>query len=371
MSCRSRARRRAVSAGRPKQKPVDLEHVAKPLRRDPHVVLGLRLTVERPRREGKHLIEPHPDDPGCVLPERTGWVELLDGPSLHARAPRAPSTRSSMVSRSSLRLSSATRGELLVRLLLLAAELLDQRCDATPIGRRHLVVEVVECRDRHVAVTPFAEGIRQALDGIERLAMLLCREARLEDLEGGTQATGGHPHVVDPLDVAGVQNPLRVLVQLSRSHRNDLRGRRRVGALGGQIGNRLGLGHGTAATLSGIRRQAKLCSDHLVRAVYVPVEQGEDDPLPQAALADLQRLPEHLGRTARAAARRPGAASRGVSELEPLGDLVDLVAGEHPHRPLECLVLEYGADQRAQRRGAATHRDGLVGMLQLLLLEEV
>ena len=29
-----------------------LEHVAEPLRGDPHVVLGLRLAVERPRREG-------------------------------------------------------------------------------------------------------------------------------------------------------------------------------------------------------------------------------------------------------------------------------------------------------------------------------
>ena len=46
-----------------------LEHVAEPLRRDPHVVLGLRLAVERPRREGEHLIEPHLDDPGGVLPE--------------------------------------------------------------------------------------------------------------------------------------------------------------------------------------------------------------------------------------------------------------------------------------------------------------
>src|SRR6185437_11810429 len=83
------------------------------------------------------------------------------------------------------------RSQLLVRLLLLAAELLDERGDATPVGRRHLVVEVMECGDRHVPIPPFSEGIRQALDGIQRLAMLLCREARLEDLEGGTEASGG------------------------------------------------------------------------------------------------------------------------------------------------------------------------------------
>src|SRR6185437_15504794 len=46
-----------------------LEHVAEPLRRDPHVVLGLRLPVERTRREGEHLIKPNLDDPGSVLPE--------------------------------------------------------------------------------------------------------------------------------------------------------------------------------------------------------------------------------------------------------------------------------------------------------------
>ena len=141
-----------------------LEHVAKPLRRDPHVVLGLRLAVERPRREGEQLVEPHLDDPGGVLAEWARRVELLDRPGLHAAAASAPRTSSSMLSRSALRLLLGDqRRQVLVRLLLLAAELLDQGGDTAAIGRRHLIVEVVERGDRHVAVAPLPEGVGEPL----------------------------------------------------------------------------------------------------------------------------------------------------------------------------------------------------------------
>src|SRR5215208_2696504 len=85
-----------------------LEHVAQPLRRDPHVVLLLDLPgFERLGRERPHLIEPHPDDPGGVLPQGPLWVELLDPASLHS--PGASTFASARLTSSDRRSLSAAR----------------------------------------------------------------------------------------------------------------------------------------------------------------------------------------------------------------------------------------------------------------------
>src|SRR4029077_5767819 len=87
-----------------------LEHVAQALGCDAHIVLCLRLAVERRWREGEHLVEPHLDDPGRVLAQRARRVELLDGTGLHAGTARAALISSSMLSRSAFRFSSETSG---------------------------------------------------------------------------------------------------------------------------------------------------------------------------------------------------------------------------------------------------------------------
>src|SRR4051794_11774495 len=115
----------------------------------------------------------------------------------------------------------------------------------------------------------------------------------------------------------------------------------------------------------------RLRGELLVRSVVVPVQQGQDDPLAQAALADLQRLAEHLGELLEQQDARGQQSHPPGVELEALGDLGDLVAREDSHRALESLILEHGADQRSQGGGAATHRDRLVRLLELFLLEEV
>src|SRR4029450_4081093 len=102
----------------------------------------------------------------------------------------------------------------------------------------------------------------------------------------------------------------------------------------------------------------------LLRSVPVAVEQREDDSLAQAALADLQRLAEHLRELLEQqhSGRKQLDAAR--VELEALGALVDLVAREHADRALEGLVLEHRPDQSAQRRGAAAYRHRLVRIHQ-------
>src|SRR4051794_11865881 len=127
---------------------------------------------------------------------------------------------------------------------------------------------------------------------------------------------------------------------------------------------------GTAQVENGCSH-ALLRRELLVRAVGVAVQQREDDPLAQPSLADLQRLAEHVRELLEEEHPRREELDPARVELEALRDLVDLVAGEHPHRSLEGLVLEHGPDQRPQRGGAPADRDGLVRLLELLLLEEV
>src|SRR5439155_9246424 len=103
----------------------------------------------------------------------------------------------------------------------------------------------------------------------------------------------------------------------------------------------------------------------LVRSVLLAVQQRQDDPLAQPALADLQGLAEQL----REALQQQDTGRQQLDpprvELEALGDLVDLVAGEDADGALEGLVLEHGADQRPQRGRAAPHRDRLLRLLEL------
>jgi hypothetical protein len=58
-------------------------------------------------------------------------------------------------------------------------------------------------------------------------------------------------------------------------------------------------------------------------------------------------------------------------ELEALRHVVDLVAGEDPHGPLERLVLEHRSHEGAERCGAAADGHRLVGVLEVDPREEV
>ena len=61
---------------------------------------------------------------------------------------------------------------------------------------------------------------------------------------------------------------------------------------------------------------------------------------------------------------------RGI-ELEPLRDVGDRIAREHPDAALERLVLEDRPDEGPQRGRAAAHGDGLIGLRDLDAVEEV
>ena len=80
--------------------------------------------------------------------------------------------------------------------------------------------------------------------------------------------------------------------------------------------------------------------------LLAPFRSVEDDALAQAALADLKRLAEQLGELLQQQHAGGEDAHPPGIELEALGDVVDRVAGEHPDRPLERLVLEHRADER-------------------------
>jgi hypothetical protein len=97
--------------------------------------------------------------------------------------------------------------------------------------------------DRDVAIAPLTERIGEALHLAKGLAIGLFGKARLEDLERRPQATRRDPHVVHPLDVARVEHSLGVVGELRGAHRHDLRGRLSVGVVGGQVRDRLRLGH--------------------------------------------------------------------------------------------------------------------------------
>ena len=63
--------------------------------------------------------------------------------------------------------------------------------------------------------------------------------------------------------------------------------------------------------------------------------------------------------------------TRSRVELEAAGDLGGGIAAEDADPALQGLVLEHGADQAAQRGGAAADGDGLGGVLDLDPLEDV
>src|SRR3954454_17614369 len=86
-------------------------------------------------------------------------------------------------------------------------------------------------------------------------------------------------------------------------------------------------------------------------AVGAAVEEVEDDSLPQAPLADLQRLPEQVGDLLEQEDSRRQDADPGRVELEAAADLDRRVAGEDADAALQCLVLEHGADQPPQPGG--------------------
>ena len=264
-----------------------------------------------------------------------GRASLPAGPS-RAGAPRAPLDQVVHGSRAApRRLSSATRGASSS----FASSCSPRSCsisDATP-RRSGAAIWSLKSWSAAIATSRSRRSPRASarrLTSLSASAMLLCREARLEDLERGTQPTGGHPHVVDALDVAGVEHPLRVLGQLARSHRDDLRGRLRVGLSAVRSGIGLALAMAADSATGQYRRQtrsyAASCSARSVRRS--PLSRVEDDPLAQAALADLQRLAEHLENFSSSSTPAGSSLTRRGVELEALRDLGDLVAGEHADR---------------------------------------
>src|ERR1019366_7740925 len=60
----------------------------------------------------------------------------------------------------------------------------------------------------HVAVAPLAERAGERLDVGERAGAALAVQARFEDLERRAQTAARHPHRVDALDVAEVEDGL-------------------------------------------------------------------------------------------------------------------------------------------------------------------
>ena len=118
-------------------------------------------------------------------------------------------------------------------------------------------------------------------------------------------------------------------------------------------------------------RLAALGGEPNTRAVDAAVQHVEDDALAQAALADLQWLTEQLGDLLQQQhAGGEDADSFGV-ELEATGDVGGRVAAEDADAALQGLVLEHGADQAAQRGGAAADGDRLGRMLDLDPVEDV
>src|SRR5436190_3430577 len=125
------------------------------------------------------------------------------------------------------------------------------------------------------------------------------------------------------------------------------------------------------ATVSRTRTPADSSGQDLWGAVCGAVQEVEDDALSEAALADLQRLAEKLGELLEQEDAAGQDANPARVELEALRDLGDRVACEDPDRPLQGLVLEHRADQRAQRGGASSHGHRLGRLLELHALEEL
>ena len=71
----------------------------------------------------------------------------------------------------------------------------------------------VQRGDGDVAISPLAERIGEPLH-ILQCPVVRPGEAGLEDLECRPEPPGRHPHVVDALDVARVEDPLGVFGEL-------------------------------------------------------------------------------------------------------------------------------------------------------------
>ena len=104
--------------------------------------------------------------------------------------------------------------------------------------------KLLERGDVHVGVAALAERVGQRLDVGEHVASAVAREARREDLEHGAQPARGDAHVVDALDVGGVEHALGVVEELLGAHGDRARGGlARSGSVGVQARDVACLGH--------------------------------------------------------------------------------------------------------------------------------
>src|SRR5438046_2113524 len=103
--------------------------------------------------------------------------------------------------------------------------------------------ELLELGQVHVGIAALAERVGQRLDVVEDIAQRLARKARLVDLEHRTQSPAGDAHVMDALDVRGVEDALGMLEELLRPDRDRPRGRLAEAEVGMQPGYIARFGH--------------------------------------------------------------------------------------------------------------------------------
>ena len=111
---------------------------------------------------------------------------------------------------------------------LLDANPRDEAGDAPAVGGGEVLRELLQRGDRHVRVAALPERVGDGLDLAQRLLVLGLGKARLEDLEGRPEAAAGHAHVVDPLDVVGVEDVPGMIGELAGPDGDDLCRRRGV-----------------------------------------------------------------------------------------------------------------------------------------------
>ena len=206
-------------APRPRRSRADqLERVAQPFGRDPHVVLRHgRARLAAPARTGLRSSSSRAARSRAAF-GRSGLLRLqaLDLRRLHALT--AP-TRSSSADRRARRRSSPTNGARAVFASRCSSRSLAMRISSRPrVAGRSPLDETEQELDRDVAVAALAERVGELRQGPHRRLQPLLREAGSEDLERGPQAPGRDPHVVQRLDVLGAEDPGRVLEDLGRAH---------------------------------------------------------------------------------------------------------------------------------------------------------
>ena len=234
-------------------------------------------------------------------------------------------------------------GQRLVAGALLRADTLGEDLDPRAVGLLDGQRELLELGQVHVGVAALPERVGQRLDVGEDVVQRLAREAWLVDLEHGAQPPGGDAHVVDALDVGGVEHAFGMIEELLGAHGDRAGGRLAVAQLRVQPRDVARLGH----------LQPPFNYDRRVPA---------GQRLRQAAQRDLQRrfAERSPGRLERQQAHRqhPDALD---GEPQPLGRLGGGLGDQDRKDARDRRRHELTPGGRRQRRGAAPHGQDHVG----------